>query len=316
MKQLLFFLFFTSFTLFAQDFSEVSEKVATYPKLISAENLAKNIARDFSSKENQLKAAFYWITKNIRYDLEEFYNPKNKRVSFRYRDEAERLQKIREIKDNIVRETLRSRKGVCEGYAQTLAKICSLLNIENEVIKGYIRNSSTEINRPRNSTNHAWNAVKINNQWRFIDATWAAGAIMNGKWQRSFNPYYYNIPKDKHFKTHFPESKLWQLRIGRMTLDDFYNQPIYASSFLNSTVKLVSPQKGILTSRNNEVKIKLGNIAANQHIMVGFMGYQFAIQPKIVRTNNITTLTINPPEEAQELFVLIDREVMLEFLIQ
>lgn len=316
MKQLLFFLFFTSFTLFAQDFSEVSEKVATYPKLISAENLAQNIARDFSSKENQLKAAFYWITKNIRYDLEEYYNPKNKRVSFRYRDEAERLQKIREIKDNIVRETLRSRKGVCEGYAQTLAKICSLLNIENEVIKGYIRNSSTEINRPRNSTNHAWNAVKINDQWRFIDATWAAGAIMNGKWQRSFNPYYYNIPKDKHFKTHFPESKLWQLRIGRMTLDDFYNQPIYASSFLNSAVKLVSPQKGILTSRNNEVKIKLGNIAANQRIMVGFMGYQFAVQPKIVRTNNITTLTINPPEEAQELFVLIDREVMLEFLIQ
>lgn len=316
MKQLLFFLFFTSLTVFSQDFSDIQEKVSSYPKLITAENLAKTIAKDFNSKELQVKAAFYWLTQNIRYDLEAFYNPKNKRVSFRYRDEAERLQKIREIKDNIVKETLRTRKGVCEGYAQSFAKICTLLNIENEVIKGYIRNTSREISRPRNSTNHAWNAVKINNKWRYLDATWAAGAVTNGKWQRRFNPYYYNIPKNKHFKTHFPADKLWQLRIGQMNLAEFYNQPIYDSSFLKSNIQLIAPQKGIANTTNNQIEIKLKNLKDNQRVMIGFLGYQFAVEPKIVRKNNISTLTIIPPEKAKELFVLVDREVMLEFLIQ
>lgn len=316
MKQLLFFLFFTSLSVFSQDFSSIQEKVNSYPKLITAENLATSISKDFNSKEDQVKAAFFWLTQNIQYDLEDFYNPKNKRVSFRYRDEAERLQKIREIKDNIVKQTLRTRKGVCEGYAQTLAKVCSLLQIENEVIKGYIRNTSKEINRPRNSTNHAWNAVKLHNKWIFLDATWAAGAVMNGKWQRRFNPYYYNIPKSKHFKTHFPVDKLWQLRIGRMELADFYNQPIYDSSFLQSNLQLIAPQKGILTSTNNQVEIKLGNLKRDQRVMVGFLGYQFAVQPKITQKNNISTLNITPPEGAKELFLLINGEVVLEFLIQ
>lgn len=316
MKLFLPFFLFTIITVNAQNFSTVKSKVDQYPKLTSVDNLAKLISEDFSSDKNRVKAAFYWITHNIRYDLAAFYNPKNKRVGFRYKNETERLQKIQEIKDNIVSETLQNRKAVCEGYAQTLAKICTILNIENEVIKGYIRNSSRDINKPQQRSNHAWNAVKLNNKWQYIDATWAAGAVVNKRWQPIFNAYYYNIPIKNYFKTHFPEDKLWQLRVGRISLTDFYNQPIYSRTALNSVVEIVSPKKGVLPVNNNTINIELKNLNDKSNVMCGFKGHRFAVKPTIERRGNITKITITPPNRSKELFLIIDKEVMYEFLIQ
>ena len=68
-----------------------------------------------------------------------------------------------------------------------------------------------------------------------------AGYVINGKWQRHFNDYFFNIPKEKLFLTHFPKEKLWQLRVKRMSLTAFYKQPIFHNSFLNSPIELVSP---------------------------------------------------------------------------
>ncbi|TDQ30071.1 transglutaminase domain-containing protein [Tenacibaculum caenipelagi] len=316
MKQLFFFLFLWNWAIYAQDFSLVKEKTANYPKLITVENLAKRIATDFDSKDQQVKAAFYWLTHNIRYDLNGYYNPKQKRISFRYRNEQERQEKLQAIKDEIVNETLLTRKALCEGYAQTLAKVFSILQIENEVIKGYVRNSSNDISNPRKNSNHAWNAVKLNNKWIYIDATWAAGIVNNGRWQPLFNKYYYNFSKANNFKTHYPESTLWQLKIGRMNKDDFYNQPIYKSNFLQSNLQLISPKKGVLDG-NTPIKIRIKNLQPNQTVFLGYSGYRYAVKPDSVSTeNNITTIVTTPPENSKQAFLIIDKEVMIELLIQ
>lgn len=316
MKQLLFLFFLATTIVSAQDFSLIEEKVNSYPKFSKIERLAQQIASDFKIEEQQVKAVFYWLAHNIRYDLDGYYNPKQKRISFRYRNEQERLEKLQAIKDNIVNETLITRKAICEGYAQTFAKICSILQIENEVIKGYIRNSSNDIANPKTNSNHAWNAVKLNGKWIYIDATWAAGVVNNNRWQPSFNAYYFNFPKEKYFKTHFPEKKLWQLRVGRMDKKDFYNQPIYDAVFLQSDLELISPLKGIL-NKNATIELKIKNVHPNQSIFLGYSGYRYAVKPdKISTKNNITTVTTTPLENSKQLFLIIDKEVMLEFLVE
>ena len=316
MKQLFFFLFLLTYSVNAQDFSLIEAKVADYPKLTTAENLTKKIAHDFHTKEQQVKATFYWLTHNIRYDLDGYYHPKQKRIAFRYRNEQEKLEKLQAIKDEIVSETLQNREALCEGYAQTFAKICTLLNVENEVVKGYVRNSINDIANPKSTTNHAWNAVKINNQWVYIDATWAAGFVKNGKWLSAFNEYYYNIPKEKYFKTHYPESKFWQLRVGKMVKEDFYNQPIYTPSFLHSSLQLVFPNKGVLDS-NKPIEIYIKNLSQNQTVFLGYSGYRYAIKPdKISTENNITKVTTTPPKNSKQLYLIVDEEVVLEFLIR
>ncbi|MDX8553172.1 transglutaminase [Tenacibaculum sp. 1B UA] len=316
MKQLLFLFFLATTIVSAQDFSLIEEKVNSYPKFSKVENLAQQIASDFKTKEQQVQAAFYWLAHNIQYDLDAYYHPKNKRISFRYRNEQEKLEKLQAIKDGIVNETLLTRKAVCEGYAQTFAKICSMLQIENEVIKGYIRNSSNDIANPKTNSNHAWNAVKLNNKWVYVDVTWASGVVNNNRWQPLFNPYYYNIPEEKYFKTHFPEKKLWQLRIGRMDKKDFYNQPIYDAAFLKSDLELITPSKGIL-DRNSTIELKIQNLRPNQSVSFGYSGYRYAVKPdKVLTKNNITTITTTHLEKSKQLFLIIDKEVMLEFLIQ
>lgn len=317
MKKMLLFLLIHSFV-FSQDFSSIKEKTDTYAGLITSEKLAQNINRDFAKKEDKVKAVFAWITRNIRYDLKEFYNPNRKKsYSFSYQNLEELKAKKDAMYDSIVNKTLSTRRGVCEGFARTFAKVCTLLNIENEVVEGYVRSSSNEINSPILQPNHAWNAVKLNNKWLFIDATWASGYEYNRKWIRKFNPYYYNIPKTTFFKTHLPEKSLWKLQVGHIEKETFYKQPIYNQSFLKLNLKLISPTTGLIEKNNNgEISIQLKNINVNQKIRFGFLSSRFAQKPKVTSINGITTASILPPNNEKQVFLMIDGEVMLEFLIK
>lgn len=316
MKQLLFF-FLISVSIFSQDFTSIKLKTDSYSGLLTAEELANNIKRDFLTEEKKVKAIFCWMTKNIRYDLEEFYNPNRKTsFGFRYRSKEELEQKMQAIKDETVATTLSSKKAVCEGYAQTFSKICNLLKIENEVIKGYVRQNSLCINKPQPNPNHAWNAVKLNGNWMFIDVTWASGHEINGRWLRKFKPYYYDIKRENYFKTHLPEDSLWKLRVGRIEKEEFYKQPIYNHRFLSSGVKLVAPKTGILYRKDGEIEIKLKNVAPKQQIHIGFVGVKFAQQPKIITKNGITTISIIPVNGAKQAFLILNREVVLEFLVE
>ncbi|AUC15946.1 hypothetical protein BTO06_12640 [Tenacibaculum sp. SZ-18] len=310
-------IFFSILVANAQDFSSINSKIKTYPGLITADKLAQNIKQDFKDKEEQVKAIYSWLTANIRYDLEEFYNPNREtKVSFSYQTLEERDRKLKAIKDEMVNETLSTRKAVCEGYAQTFSKVCTLLDIENEVIEGYIRSSSNRIGRPLRSPNHSWNAVKLNGKWIYIDATWGAGSEYNGRWIRKFNSYYYNIPKEKYFKTHLPEKSIWKLRVGRIDKEEFYNQPVYSHTFLKSNVELSSPSSGILNrKRNGSVTVELQN-ATDKEILVGFLGSTRAVKPNTTNKGGNTIVSIMPPPGAKALFLLIDREVAIEFLIQ
>jgi transglutaminase/protease-like cytokinesis protein 3 len=317
MKLLTFLLLLTTSSLFAQDFFQVDNKIKTYPKIITASKLANKITIDFNTDQEKVRAVFTWLSLNIKYNLKEFYNPSQKRIEFNYKDEAERLEKIKAIKDNIVKQTLSTRGAVCEGYAQTFSKVCTLLNIENEVIKGYVRNSSNDIGKIKDRANHAWNAVKLNNKWFYIDVTWAAGAVTNGNWQRNFNDYYFSIPKEKYFFTHFPEDSLWQQRVKRMSLDAYFKQPIYSSSFLKKGYKLIKPSTGTINLKaNNSISFVIKNVHQNQSIYCGFRGYKYAKKPELTFNKGTVTISITPPKNSNEIFLIIDKEVVLEFLIK
>jgi len=312
----LILLFLFSAHSFAQDFTSIFEKTNDYRNIHSASALAKQIEKDFTSDENRVKAIFCWLTSNINYDLDEFYNPSSKRTSFRYRTEEEKERILQGFRDEIVQETIIGRKAVCEGFAQTFSKVCDILNIESEVIKGNARFGYQEIGKPQYDSNHAWNAVKINNNWIYIDATWGAGSVSNGKWESYFKPYYYDIPKSNYFKTHLPEKSVWKLKVGRITTEEFYNQPIFMDAFLESNVELIKPKTGILKKdASGKVSIQLKN-ATDKHFLTGFLGSNIAQKPSVVHHNGITTVSITPPAHAKECFFLIDKEVGLQFLIE
>lgn len=313
MKQLFFFLLI-SLSTFGQNFEKVDAKVTLYPKFSKAEDLANQINNDFTTDLEKARAAFFWLANNINYNLKEYYSPRQRRYSFRYSSEEEKNQKLQAIKDQLVVDTFKNKLGVCEEYAQSFKKVCDLLNIESEVIKGYVRNDAREIGNVPNRTNHAYNAVKIDDKWLILDATWAAGYENNGKWKRNFNPYFFDIPKDKIFKTHYPEEKIWVLRFGRMSLEEFYNQPIYSNHFLTSDASLLSPKNGIIPiSSSNDILLKINNLEPITNVFYIVEGSRYFQKPLLSLENNTTVLSIKNPHRTGSLIVYINNKDALHF---
>lgn len=314
MKQLIFLLLFISTASFSQNFDAVDAKVLNYPRFNNVEDLANKIEKDFKSDADKARAAFFWLAKNIRYNLKEYYSPRKRSYRFKFSSEEERLQKIQAINDSFIAATFKNKMGVCEEYAQSFKKICDLLHIEAAVIKGNVRSDAREIGTISNTTNHAWNAVKIDEKWQILDATWAAGYEYNGKWIRKFNEYFYNIPTGKIFKTHYPKEAIWVLRFGRMSLEEFYKQPIYTNTFLALEAELLAPKTGIINLKKTEnIVLEFKDLDTSSQIIYAITGNKYAQKPIITIKDDIATLTIKNPNRNADLTLYINNKDALHF---
>jgi len=63
---------------------------------------------------------------------------------------------------------------VCEGYAKAFKYLANSAGYECELMQGMATNSSGE------SENHAWNCIKINDNWYEVDVTWDDPIIIGG----------------------------------------------------------------------------------------------------------------------------------------
>ncbi|CAF3430030.1 unnamed protein product [Rotaria socialis] len=96
---------------------------------------------------------FYWIACNIDYDTESYFS--------------------KNYKDQTAEGVFRFKKGVCAGYANLYKYLCDQLGVPCEIISGYAkgygfddRNGATPM-----ETDHAWNAVEIDDHWYLMEST-------------------------------------------------------------------------------------------------------------------------------------------------
>ena len=315
MKLLFSLLFFISFTAQAQDYSVVDAKAISYPKYKTAQNLANKIKADFNNDGDKIRAIFVWLTHNIRYDLNEYFNPTSKKISFKYKNEADKQLKLQQIKDQVVDEIFSSRKSVCEGYAQSFKKVCDLLEIEAVVIKGYARNSTGEIGTIPTGSNHAWNAVKIGLKWQLIDATWAAGYAINKKWKKHFTEYYFYPKPSELLRTHYPDNRNWQLTKNPISKKTYASQPIIGQGFFSKNLQLVGPNTGVLQAKTVLFKVK--NLSKKHVIGYLFKGQKYGKKANPVIKNGVGHFSINlKGKRNSELYIFIDSEIALEYKIK
>ncbi|MBX3253186.1 MAG: hypothetical protein KF862_03505 [Chitinophagaceae bacterium] len=150
---------------------------ATY----SAQAFAGYLQHNYRSKEERLKAAYAWITANIRYD---------KDSSYYYNWAVD--------PDTKVNATLRRRKGVCENFASLFTDIANRLDIPSYTVHGYALGSGSG-----RDVAHSWCAVQLDQEWYLCDPTWDAG-LQNG--------YQYFLADPLMFaQTHVPFDPVWQL---------------------------------------------------------------------------------------------------------
>lgn len=115
-----------------------------------AEDLADEICADCDTNEEKVQAIYQWIIYNFEYDYDYY-------AFIQYFD---------------VRQTLRTRKGVCYDFSNLFAALCRSQNIPCYVVDGTSYKTATQ---------HTWNRVYYNDSWWDVDVTNDMSATKDGR---------------------------------------------------------------------------------------------------------------------------------------
>ncbi|KAK2748158.1 hypothetical protein FQN57_001283 [Myotisia sp. PD_48] len=154
--------------------------------------LSGQLTRPFPSPTDKARALFTWLHHNISYDVDSFFN-----------------KRIPPQEPGLV---LATGLGVCSGYAALFKELATHAGLEVKLISGHgmgygLVPTSPSDPVPVFSSNHAWNAVRIDkDEWKLIDACWGAGNVQGpGKpYNKHFSPECFTMSNNDFGMRHYP----------------------------------------------------------------------------------------------------------------
>ena len=166
--------------------------------------------------------------------------------------------KWEKIRKEEIKRTLRKKRGVCEDYSNLLQEMCHIVGIESNVIVGYGRTGESEIGKQPGRPNHAWNSVKINNEWYLMDITWASGYVSSktNKFHKDFRKEYFLIKPKDFVKRHYPEDPGFQYLDEKVTKEAFSEIPLIGFGYHKYGLNDYYPKKSRI-DRKDKVSYKL-----------------------------------------------------------
>lgn len=190
---------------FAQGFDKNDSLAKSIPVSVTLnpDLFAKYLKDNFKSEEGIVRALYIWLATNVSYDLDKL--------------DSIKLNPNKVYNENLIENTLKTKKGVCENYATVFSKICNLNGIKSYIITGYTK----QFDNIETRYSHAWNIAKIDSIWYLFDPTWGAGFIRFERFHKKFNLQYYKSNPDSLIKTHMPFDPIWQLKDYPISHKDF-----------------------------------------------------------------------------------------------
>lgn len=234
---------------------EKLEKIDRLAFKINENDISKTVKELVSISKNdveKVRAIYAWIASHVTYDvnkLQEMTTNESKRYSY-------------ETESQIAINTFNRKSAVCHGYAILFNDMCKKANVETQIINGITKRFDIQMYENDSLvSNHSWNAVKLDNEWKFIDVTWASGYLDVGykKFTKSFDSSYFLSEPNEFILNHFPIDKNLQLLNKKITLKEFINYPFIYGKFSSSGISTFSPKERVLiiSKKNPIIKIKL-----------------------------------------------------------
>ncbi|WP_190809526.1 transglutaminase domain-containing protein [Flagellimonas sp. S3867] len=246
-----FFILVSAFTM-AQEYGHVDKKVKKYPYYNHIDHLAHRIQNDFGSDMERVRAAFVWLTHNITYGktMDEFFEPK---ITIIYYSERGKERQIKKAQDNKINQAFKNKRGVCYDYSMMMKNLVDHFGLESKIVRGIVKEDIRDVRGEKLYKNHAWNAIKINNEWRLMDPTWATGYWDESTklFVRDFNDRYFDANPEEFIKDHFPAQEEWQLLKEPVALNTFYTAPIFLPGYFENNIELSKETSGLLTQTEN-----------------------------------------------------------------
>eukprot|EP00771_Trimastix_marina_P001414 gnl/Trimastix_PCT/2488.p1 GENE.gnl/Trimastix_PCT/2488~~gnl/Trimastix_PCT/2488.p1 ORF type:complete len:564 (-),score=106.29 gnl/Trimastix_PCT/2488:31-1584(-) len=201
--------------------------------------LARYLTEPFESQLHKARAVFRWIAENISYNVAGFLSGNLGSCS--------------------ADEVLRTRVGVCSGYAHLFEAICTEAGLEVVTVSGYAKGVGYDLGQKGfEKTNHAWSVVRIDGDWRLLDSTWGAGHVTGGKMRfvRQLNNHYWITDPEQFILDHLPQDPQWQLCSKRYTMREFLAFPNLKPKFFQQGLQIVSHRSHTIESRDPHVTIE------------------------------------------------------------
>ncbi|AEA42788.1 transglutaminase domain-containing protein [Fluviicola taffensis] len=233
---------------------QVNTKLNNYAKACpektsrDLKSLVNYLSKGGNTQTQQVELFCYWIAENISYDTESYVSGKTTETA----------------------KILVSRKGVCQNYAELLQKMCESVQIECHIVSGYSKGYGYSKKKPFQSPDHAWNIVKVDGKYLFVDATWSCGYVDQVKGSLMFfkelkieeifaDPNYFLM-------THLPGDPRWQIRNNPITMTSFTS-----NDSVKDMLKLTLPNYNYLDS----LKTYLAADSLDRRVMSAISTYNF-----------------------------------------
>jgi hypothetical protein len=206
--RILIFQLILNSSVFGQEYKAIEFDFASFAlrdsikKDLTFSQIIESINHYCSTDTQKLFLVAGWIYENIDFDLE-------------------KLNSGGEVID--YRTVFELKKGTCNDYAILFAEFCNQLEIKNEIIEGYVPEYNSD-NRVYYETNHAWNVIKLGEDWYHCDLLGFSGFL---KMDKLGNYHFIKQPNTNNFLTqdlyfiskHIPADPIWQLSNYPIPLD-------------------------------------------------------------------------------------------------
>lgn len=196
----------------------------------SIESVALYIAASEKDPFQRVKAMHDWIADHIAYDF----------ATLTHSQTAE--------------DVFTRRTAVCAGYARLLVEMGRITGDEVVYLVGVSRDLSGEVG----GIGHAWNAVKIKDDWYLVDVTWNAGHLQNNTFVKAYSTDYLFTPPDVFHIDHFPDQEEWQLVANPISRGDWMRRPMLKPGFYAHGLQLEEPARS-QSSVSDTARVILAN---------------------------------------------------------
>ncbi|MCA1596619.1 MAG: hypothetical protein LC772_09385, partial [Chloroflexi bacterium] len=216
----------------ASDYASIDQHALDAPAGVtgSLDTLAAYLVQPAKNDRQKARAIYRWVTANIAYDVRGFAtgNPGDTRPA----------------------AVLQNRVSVCAGYASLFQALARAAGLECVVINGQAKGYGYQVGTAasRGLINHAWNAVKIDGQWQFVECTWGAGtsSVQSLSFQRQFEPFYFLTPPSEFINSHLPDDPRWQMLDRPVSGAEFDNLADVRPSLFDCGVQLESHTAAVI----------------------------------------------------------------------
>lgn len=127
-------------------------------------------------------------------------------VTHHFKHDSRLASRIGDPEKRSLEELYQLAGGSCAVYANVIQRLMMRAGLEVKTIYGIAKGGVATSMLNGKPVNHVWNAIRVDGEWKLIDATWGAGHVGRNGFQREQSDLFFLIPPNLAVLSHFDAS--------------------------------------------------------------------------------------------------------------